>query len=431
MAQVEIGDEEVEALRRAHPEAFRVPRKLRLRYVYKRFDAATEAAVRARMADILRQLREGADFNAMARRESESQTRVRDGDLGFVAAAELPAAVGAAVRDLMPGQLTGVVEHGEGLSIFLCESVRDARNPTVDEVREKLRANLLRRRRREQWDRYEERLLDASGLQMDARSSTSPIHMNDYELSAEAVAEIVSMRWQGATVAELGQSQLDQTLRHWALGVVCARRAVELALDRNPKTAAALRWRRVEILAQRELVRRVDERLRDSSEEELRAWFEAHAARFRDPAAYDLAVIHFGPKEGQSQGARVELALQVAQRLEAGEITFEEAARRYSTDRSAPDGGRLGWRTRSQVTSWGPTATRALEELRSGERTGLLRLQSGLWIFAVRDRREERPQTFEAARARVRGERRKRQVRELEVAIREEHLNGIDLVIRP
>jgi parvulin-like peptidyl-prolyl isomerase len=431
MAQVEVSEEEVESLRRAHPEAFRVPRKLRLRYVYKRFDAATAAAVRTRMADILRQLREGADFKDLARRESESQTRLRDGDLGFVAADDLPAPVGAAVRDLTPGQLTGLVEHGEGLSIFLCESVKDARNPTPDEVRQKLRANLLRQRRREQWNRYQEGLLDSAGLQLDARSPTSPIRLNDYELSAEAFAEIVSLRSNGKTVAELTQAQLDQTLRHWALGVVCARRAVELKLDQDPHTAAALRWRRMEILAQRELVRRVDERLREPSEKELRAWFEANAGRFREPAAYDLAVIHFGAKEGQSPGERVGLALQVARRLEAGEITFEEAARRYSTHRSAPAGGRLGWRTRPQATAWGPTATRALAELRPGERTGLLRLQSGLWIFQVRDRREGRPQTFEAARERVRGEQRKRQIRELEAAVREEHLNGIGLVIRP
>jgi len=431
MAHVEVGEQEVESLRRAHPEAFRVPRKLRLRYIYKRFDAATAAAVRTRMADILRRLREGADFKELARRESESQTRLRDGDLGFVAADDLPAAVGAAVRDLTPGQLTEIVEHGEGLSIFLCESVKDARNPTADEVREKLRANLLRQRRREQWDRYRESLLDAAGLQLDARAPTSPLRMHDYELSTEAFAEIVSLRWKGKTVAELDEARLDQILRHWALGVAGARRAVELKLDRDLKTAAALRWRRVEILARRELMRRVDEDLRDPSEEELRAWFEANAGRFREPAAYDLAVIHFGVRQGQNQGERVGLALQVARRLEAGEITFEEAARRYSTHPSASAGGRLGWRTRPQATSWGPTATRALEELRPGERTGLLRLQSGLWIFELRDLREQRPQTFDAARERARGELRKRQIRALEAAVREEHLNRIGLVIRP
>jgi len=424
-AEVVVSEEEIEALRRGHPEAFRRPRKLELRNIYKQLEGES---TRARMHEIRRQLvEEGADFRALARSESESQTRFLEGRLGVLAPEELPPEAAAAVRDLKAGGISEVVEHGGGLSIFLCEEVREAVVPTADEVRAKLRNNLTRIRRRERWESLQESLLAEAAPRFAPASDTTVLEMDGYRLSAQALAELVARRGSGEP-PDPAAPEIEKLLRDWALGVLAARRAVELGLDRDPQTAAALRWGHLDILARRELVRRVDERLREPSEEELRRWFQANSERYQHPEAFDLAVIHFAAAAA-SDRQEIAAATDVARRLAAGELPFEDAARRHSIHPSAAAGGLIGWRDLRQVAVWGPTVTKAVRQISPGENTGLLRTESGLWIFELRGRRDACPMTFEDAEGSVREALRRRQVRELEVTVREEQLSRLGVTI--
>jgi parvulin-like peptidyl-prolyl isomerase len=426
---VTVDDAEIEDLHREYPDAFQRPRKLLLRNIYKRLDDPSgAAAVRARMEQIRRRALGGADFKELARRESESQTRFRDGSLGFLAVDKLPPPVAAAVRDLKPGEVSAVVEHGGGLSLFLCEDVRAAASPTPEQVRSKLRANLLRQRRRQAWVRARKGLWDAAAPKL-SPGATTVLEMAGYRLSGDELAEIVPVLLPHKTLADLDGPRVESLLRLWAVGVLGARRAVELGLDREPEVATALRWRRLEVLAQRELVHRIDARLHEPSEEEVRSRFEAAPERFREPATLEVAAIRFDLGKGAEQRRRVELAEDVARRLESGDLTFEQAARRYSIHPSAAAGGLVGWLTRRQIAGWGPVATNALRRMKRGELSGLLHLDSGLWIFALRDQRPARSLTYEAAKPRIARALRQERIHELEGAVRRQQLDGIGLVI--
>jgi peptidyl-prolyl cis-trans isomerase SurA len=174
-------------------------------------------------------------------------------------------------------------------------------------------------------------------------------------------------------------------------------------------------------------VRRVDERWREPGEEELRRQFAAHPRRYSEESGYELAVVHFGKGDDPD---RVRHAVEVARRLRAGELAFEDAARRYSIHPSAADGGLLGWQTSRQIAAWGAVAGKALRQMSPGERSGLLRLESGLWIFELRASRDARPMSFAAAEERLRSDVRRQRIRELERIIRREHLEEIALSIR-
>lgn len=447
LAEVTVSDEEVESFRREHPEAFQKPRRLFLRNIYRRLGEDPEA-VRRRMEELHRELLEtsrtvskeelSGHFQELARRESESQSRYRGGHLGFLTAEELPPEVAAAVRDLLPGQVSEVVEHDGGLSLFFCEDDRKARAPTPEEVRAKLRVNLQRQRERERWASFQEGLFAAAAPRLQppskgAAPTVSVLEMEGYRLTAGELAELVDLRSPKSpspkSLDELGPEQIRGLLRSWALRVLGARRAVELGLDRDPETAATLRWGRLGVLAHRELVRRIDERLRPPSEEEMRRHIEERPRRFREQAADELAVIFFGRPDARDP-QQVRQATDVARRLEAGELTFEEAARRYSIHPSAAEGGRIGWRTQHEIGAWGPDLVQALRQMSPGERTGLLRLDSGLWIFELRARRDSAPMAPEAARELARYDLQRQQIRELESTIRQEHLASLGLAIQ-
>jgi parvulin-like peptidyl-prolyl isomerase len=430
-AEVTVSDDEVAALHHQHPDAFHRPRKLRLRNIYKRLDdaEARAAATRASMEELHRRLLDGADFAELAPQESESQSRFRGGHLGFLAPDELPPAVAAAVRDLSPGDISAPVEHGDGLSIFLCEEVREARVPTRDEALEKLRTNLLRQRRRERWTEYREGLLAEAEPLGRAGKETAALEGDGDLLDQAAVSELVRLRLPETDPAGLDEEQLAGLVRDWRLDVLGVRAAVEHQLDRAPEIVAALGFRRLDVLARRELVRRVDERLREPSEEELRRRFDADPSRYREEAGYELAVIQLTDEDDGQAQRDVQRARDVARRIESGELSFTDAARRYSQHPSAASGGAIGFVRRRQAAAWGPTASNALRRMTPGETSGLLHLDSGLWIFELRERRASRPMTFDAARERIRDELRREQIRELEQSLRDEHLAELDLTI--
>jgi len=140
-----------------------------------------------------------------------------------------------------------------------------------------------------------------------------------------------------------------------------------------------------------------------------------------------VGLIEFGDLDS---AARVEQAISIACETSSGELSFEEAARRYSTHPSAGDGGGIGWKTRHQIALWGPTASRAIFQLSPGETTTLLHLETGFKIYKLLGQREARALSFEEVEEQVRTAWLNQQLPELEATVRSEHLDHINLAIR-
>ncbi|HEY8469967.1 MAG TPA: peptidylprolyl isomerase [Longimicrobiales bacterium] len=89
-------------------------------------DSARTAA-RERALEILRELREGADFAALARRHSDDPgTREQGGDLGWFRRGDMVPQFDSAAFALRPGELSGVVESAFGFHIIRVDRVRGA-----------------------------------------------------------------------------------------------------------------------------------------------------------------------------------------------------------------------------------------------------------------------------------------------------------------
>jgi len=430
-SKVTVSDEEVEALRREHPEAFRRPRKLKLRNIYKRFPSPEEAPeIRQRMVEIRQELEDGASFADLAEQESESQSAPRGGALGWVDPDQLPPAVAAAVRPLTPGEISPPVDHADGVSLFLCEEVRAARVPSPDEVRAKIRTQLERVRKRDAWSELEQRLLDAASPALDPSSSSTVLSLPGYRLSAEDFAALVALR-SAKVPGTLNAAQRRDVLETWAQHVVEVQRAVELGLDRRGDIARTLRWKRLKVLAQAELARRLRQEMPEPSEDELRALYDRRPQRFNEPPAYDLQAIFFGKPEGKGAAALVEHATAVAAKIASGELSFDEAARRDSKLPSASAGGAIGWTTKHQVALWGPTVSSAIRSLSPGQATGLLHRESGLWMYALRGTRAARILPFEEVEPKLHKEWAEPQFPDLAASIQQRELERSGFTLRP
>ena len=103
-------------------------------------------AARARVQEMVQQVRAGADFAQMARSNSASRTAQRGGRVGEVQAAQLPGPLAAILAQVPEGGVTDALPtQGAVVALQVIERRETAREIT-DEMRENVRAGILERR---------------------------------------------------------------------------------------------------------------------------------------------------------------------------------------------------------------------------------------------------------------------------------------------
>ena len=99
-------------------------------------DAATQAQRQALAEAVLRRLRGGEPFDAVAREVSEDSSRAEGGVMGMRAADRLPDLFVDAVRPLQPGEVKAtVLRSGAGFHILKLVDKRDGSGATVQQTR--------------------------------------------------------------------------------------------------------------------------------------------------------------------------------------------------------------------------------------------------------------------------------------------------------
>jgi len=140
-APVTVSDEEVADYYRSHPDEFSRPEQARARQIV--------VADEDEGQRVLGELRQGADFAALARRHSLSPDAEEGGDLGFFAQGEMPPEFDAVVWGLPEGQFSDLVKSEYGYHIFQVQERRPALRLTLEAARGDIREQ-LREAREEQ-----------------------------------------------------------------------------------------------------------------------------------------------------------------------------------------------------------------------------------------------------------------------------------------
>jgi peptidyl-prolyl cis-trans isomerase SurA len=113
---VNVSDEEVRELIE-RMKAAKGTEEYRIGEIYLAAAPEAKPEVGENAKRIVDQLRQGGSFVAYARQYSQASTAAVGGDLGWVRLEQLPSELGAAARDLNPGQLVGPIELAGGYSI--------------------------------------------------------------------------------------------------------------------------------------------------------------------------------------------------------------------------------------------------------------------------------------------------------------------------
>ena len=142
-----ISDEEVKKYYDDNPSYFQEPEKVRASHIMMMVGADEEQAkkdeAKKKIDQVLKRLKGGEDFAALAKEVSEdASTKDNGGDLDYFYKGQMVQAFEDAAFALKPGEISNVVETEYGYHIIKLTDKKDAKTITLDESKEEIRNGL-------------------------------------------------------------------------------------------------------------------------------------------------------------------------------------------------------------------------------------------------------------------------------------------------
>ncbi len=126
--------------------------------------AKAQATAKAKTEDLLKQIKDGADFAELAKAHSACPSAKEGGDLGFFPRGQMTPHFEKAAFELELGQISDVVETSYGYHIITNTGHKDASVIPFDEVKNSIVIQLVKKQQNEFAENYMESLTEAADI---------------------------------------------------------------------------------------------------------------------------------------------------------------------------------------------------------------------------------------------------------------------------
>lgn len=419
-----------------NPEQFRRPEQKDLQMIYVRFsDERPREAADALLRELRRRAEVGESFDQLVRTYSDSETRVTDGKLGFVAAGLLDPAVEERVFPLEPGSISEPVPVAGGAAIFRVIDGIAAKEFELQEVRSQIRARLQNRA-------LDEAVRELSDATPEGTVITESGELERLLNGADATATVLEMGERLVTVDGLKAimrvlsgdsveplSSADEFSEYLAMvkREQIYRGVVESGFLDDPATLSAVDRRTDELTRQvlvsaaleREMWKRVE-----ASRDAVQRFYESSRNRYQRPLT--MWVQSLSMKAGDAPVEVAQTLGQVRAAVAAGQSTLEEEAERL--------GGRFedyGPLEFEQLRRLDPKIRLALLAVNAPGLTAPFHLDGEIHVFRVADLRQPEPMEFDECAAQVRRDYFIRHHDELRSVVVSDILRQVRFIFRP
>lgn len=146
-AQVKVNPEDIELYYSDNLGKFSTPEQVKVHHIQFNFGAEPDpkqmAEVKEKAEQVLRKIKAGEDFAALARSNSaDLSSGLVGGDLGWIARGKMAPEFDAAAFDLKPGEVSEVIGTSYGYHIIKLDGHQDATPKRLEEVRAEIEATL-------------------------------------------------------------------------------------------------------------------------------------------------------------------------------------------------------------------------------------------------------------------------------------------------
>jgi peptidyl-prolyl cis-trans isomerase C len=148
--EAQVSDAELKKFYDENKEKFKTGEQVRASHILVKTEKEAE--------DILKQLKNGANFEDLAQKYSTDSTAAKGGDLGWFSKGAMVPEFDKVVFGLKEGQLSGIVKTQFGYHIIKVTGVRPAGIRAFDEVKEQIKSTLLPSKQQEIFQKMKEDL---------------------------------------------------------------------------------------------------------------------------------------------------------------------------------------------------------------------------------------------------------------------------------
>jgi peptidyl-prolyl cis-trans isomerase C len=158
-AKAAVKPEQVQDFYDKNPDQFKQQERVRASHILiavpQNGDAAAKTTARAKAEQVLKDVKAGKDFAALAKEHSQDPgSAVQGGDLGFFQQGQMVGPFNDAAFGLMPGAISDLVETQFGYHIIKVAEKQAGRTIPLDEIRPQVEQFLQERNREEQTDAF-------------------------------------------------------------------------------------------------------------------------------------------------------------------------------------------------------------------------------------------------------------------------------------
>lgn len=169
MKDAAVTDEDVKAFYDGNPQYFEKPEQVKASHILVKVEKdasdADKSAAKAKIEDLLKQVKDGGDFEALAQANSDCPSKEKGGDLGMFGRGQMVKEFEDAAFSMEVGQVSDVVETQFGYHIIKKTDAAAAKKDAIEDVAPRIRQHLEQQKRNEFWQTYSKSLHDDATIE--------------------------------------------------------------------------------------------------------------------------------------------------------------------------------------------------------------------------------------------------------------------------
>jgi peptidyl-prolyl cis-trans isomerase D len=237
LSQVQVTQDDLSAYYDQHRDEYRVPEQANVRHILiktpppgadGKVDQKAEDAARTKAEDVLKQVKAGGDFAALAKKYSEDTTAKEGGSLGWIGRGKTVPEFEKVAFSLPKGGTSDLVKSNFGFHIIHVDDKQEAHVKTLDEVKSQIEPIIKQQKAGEAAQQAADKFLaDAknSSLEKAAQPKNLQLISTDFVTSKDILPGIGSdPQFMSAAFGQPANSPPDQAQLHqgWAIYQVTA-----------------------------------------------------------------------------------------------------------------------------------------------------------------------------------------------------------------